>query len=78
MGAKEILEKWKMTPKEKELIPALRKICDEDDFVLGVIAHLESEEERTLVLDYIRNNKQVTRSVVTMLAFFIDEDRVKG
>lgn len=75
MDAKDILAKWKMTEKEKELIRVLRGICDEDDFVLGIIADLESDEEREMVLDYIRQNKHATTSELTLVAFFIDEDR---
>lgn len=79
MGAKEYLERWSPTEKEKELIPALKSICDEDDydFVLGVLVHLEREEERETVLDYIRKKKLDIMSDVTMIAFYIDQHREK-
>lgn len=75
MDAKDILAKWKTTEKEKELIRVLRGICDEDDFVLGIIADLESDEEREMVLDYIRKKKLAIMSDVTMIAFSIDQHR---
>ena len=39
----------------KELIEMLVDLSDDDEFVLGIMTDLETDDERKIVIDYINN-----------------------
>ena len=63
---------------EKELVKRLRKMFDNDDFVFGVRAYLDTDEERQWVIEGIDEGElQNVRDVLDYIEQ-IDDDREGG
>ena len=63
---------------EKELVKRLRKMFDNDDFVFGVRAYLDTDEERQWVIEGIdEGDLKNVRDVLDYIEQ-IDDDREDG
>ena len=67
----------RITPTEKQLISMLKEIWNDKDFVIGIITDLETDEERQVVIDYIKNADDVTPEDLVLLSLHIDTERTK-
>ena len=63
--------------KRNQLIAELKKICDDPDFILGVRCDLKNDADIDEVLDYIRNNENLTSSDVILLSLEISRRKPK-
>lgn len=52
----------------KTLEEKLREIFDDDEFVLCVISHLTTDEQRQIFIEYINNNPKVTSEEITLMS----------
>lgn len=60
---------------ELNLVKELRKIWDNDDFVLGVRIHLKTDDERQEVIDAIKTKEIDGSDEVALYALQIHQDR---
>lgn len=67
----------RITPIEKQLISMLKDIWNDKDFVIGIITDLETDDERQLVIDYIKNNDGAKPDDLVLLSLHIDNERTK-
>ena len=67
----------KLTAVEKELVQKLRKIWDDKEFVMCILAHLESDDECNKVIELIDSNDNVKSEDVVLLSLDIDQSRGK-
>ena len=67
----------RMTPIEKQLVSMLKEIWNDRDFVIGIITDLETDDERQMVIDYIKNADDVTPEDLVLLSLHIDTERTK-
>ena len=65
----------KLTDVEKELVRKLRKIWNDKEFVVCVLAHLESDDECKEVIEFIDSNDNVKSEDVVLLSLDIDQSR---
>ena len=65
----------KLTDVEKELVRKLRKIWNDKEFVVCVLAHLESDDECKEVIEFIDSNDNVKSEDVVLLSLNIDRSR---
>ena len=61
--------------KQLELAKKLRKLFDDDDFVLGCLCDLETDAEADSVLEYLKENPDVESSEVILFTMDIDRNR---
>ena len=61
--------------KKRELIRELRKVFDDDDFVMGTFCDLETDAEIDIVLEYLKENPDVESSEVILFTMDIDRNR---
>lgn len=52
----------------KTLEANLRGIFDDDEFVLCVISHLTTDEQRQAFIDYIKNHPDATSEEITLMS----------
>ena len=72
MKSKESLMKSNsLTATEEKLVRKLFGVWKDKEFVLGIIGHLSSDEERQAVIDLIDNNKGIKPEQLTALAINI-------
>lgn len=72
MKSKESLMKSNsLTATEENLVRKLFGVWKDKEFVLGIIGHLSSDEERQAVIDLIDNNKGIKPEQLTALAINI-------
>ena len=64
-----------LTKIEIRLMGILRDIWDDEEFVVGVMNDLETDEERKAVIDYINGTKGVTTEEIVLLSLNIDLTR---
>lgn len=64
-----------MSHTTKELVEELRKIWDYDEFVDGVLAFADNEEDRKSVLNFIRAGDDVTSDTVNLCALDLNIKR---
>ena len=64
--------------KKTELIEALKKICDDYDFIIGIRSLLKNDADIDEVLDYIRNNENLTSSDIILLSLEISRRNPKN
>lgn len=60
-----------LTATEEKLVRKLFGVWKDKEFVLGIIGHLSSDEERQAVIDLIDNNKGIKPEQLTALAINI-------
>lgn len=46
----------------------LRKVFDDDEFVLCVVSHLTTDEQRQFFIEYINENPKVTSEEITLMS----------
>lgn len=47
---------------------SLRKVFDDDEFVMCVISHLTTDEQRKAFIDHIKNNPKITSEEITLMS----------
>ncbi len=57
-----------LTQNEILLGDALQKIWDDWEFIVGVLCDLKNEQERVEILDFIRNNSDVTPDDIMVMS----------
>ena len=62
----------------KELIEMLVDLSDDDEFVLGIMTDLETDDERKIVIDYINNGEDVTYENLILLSLHLNNKREKN
>lgn len=65
----------KLTKTEVRLTDKLLAVWDDAEFVAGILAYLESDEERQAMLDYIDESEEVTTEELVLLSLHIDKTR---
>lgn len=65
----------KLTRTEEQLVDELLAIWNDAEFVTGILAYLEEDEERQIMLDYIDKNEDVSTEELVLLSLFIDKQR---
>ncbi len=60
---------------EMELVKELRRVWDNDDFVLGVRVHLKTDDERQEVIDAIKIKEVEGSDEISLYALQIHQDR---
>ena len=65
----------KLTKTEEQLVDKLLAIWNDTEFVVGILAYLESDEERQMMLDYIAENEKVSTEELVLLSLSIDKQR---
>ena len=65
----------KLTKTEEQLIDKLLAIWNDTEFVVGILAYLENDEERQMMLDYIAENEKVSTEELVLLSLSIDKQR---
>lgn len=64
-----------LTKTEERLVDKLLAIWNDTEFVVGILAYLEDDEERQMMLDYIAENEKVSTEDLVLLSLFIDKQR---
>ena len=65
----------KLSKTKKILVKQLLNIWNDPEFAAGIIAHLEIDDERQAMIDYINNNAEVTTEELVLLSLQISSDR---
>ena len=58
-----------------ELIEKLRQFSTDDDYILGVLADSEFEEDRQLIIDFIDNGQNVNYESVVLFSLEVGQER---
>ena len=58
-----------------ELIEKLRQFSSDDDYILGVLAESEFDEDRKLMIDYIENGEDVSYENVILFSLEVGLQR---
>lgn len=56
------------------LVEKLRNIFDDHEFVLGILAFVDTESDRKTLLDFINTGKDVDIETVTILALELNDN----
>ena len=65
----------KLTRTERQLVDKLLTIWNDEEFVAGILAYLEDDAERQMVLDYIAENENASTEDLVLLSLYIDQQR---
>ena len=65
----------KLNDTEKELMGLLLSIWDENDFIIGVLNSLKTDEERNHVIEFIKSNDDVKSEQVVLLSLYLSKTR---
>lgn len=60
-----------------ELIKELRHFSCDDDYILGTLADSPYDEDRQLIIDYIKNGKDVSYENVILFSLEVGQKRKK-
>lgn len=58
-----------------ELIEKLRQFSRDDDYILGVLAESEFDEDRKLIIDYIEKGEDVSYENVILFSLEVGQQR---
>lgn len=58
-----------------ELIEKLRQFSTDDDYILGVLADSEFDEDRQLIIDFIDNGQNVNYESVVLFSLEVGQER---
>ena len=76
-----ILEQYLKTKKISEkglsLVDKLKQYSTDDDYIIGILLDVKSEEDKQLLLDYIDNGKDVSYESIILYALDLRLQREK-
>ena len=67
-----------LTKAEKELVQKLREIWNDKEFVIGILSHVESDEECRQVIEFIDGGDSIQSEEVVLVALDIDSRRSRN
>jgi hypothetical protein len=77
MTLKQYLQSKTVSKTITVLVEKLKQFSSEDDYIIGILVDVETDEERQLLIDYIDNGEDVTYESVILFALDINLQRKK-
>ncbi|MGN1087063.1 MAG: hypothetical protein ACI4Q5_08500 [Porcipelethomonas sp.] len=68
MTLKQYLKNKQLSETDLELIEKLKQFSTEDDYIIGVLLDVKSENDKKLLLSYIENGKDVSYENIILYA----------
>lgn len=65
----------KLSKTEETLVKKLLNIWNDPEFAAGIIVHLEIDDERQAMIDYIDDNADITTEELVLLSLHISNER---
>lgn len=75
--AKYIEDKSKESELAKKLIDELKKISEDEEFIVGVFANVYNDEDKKTLLEYIEKGEDVNYEQVILNSLWLGEQRDK-
>ncbi len=78
MTLKQYIKTKNLSEKGLYLVDKLKKYSHDDDYIIGVLLDVKSEEDKQLLIDYIENGEDVSYESIILYALDLSLQREKN